>query len=150
MAKLTERHHDGEGAIPVKTSPGCVRRVLHKQPLLCSHTDVLQSEPPLGRRRAFVSVFKAVMARRNHVMSNTIEGKVVVITGASSGLGEATARLLSTQGASVVLGARRVDRIQSLADELTASGGKALAVMTDVTQLDQVKRLVDAAVQSFG
>ena len=54
-------------------------------------------------------------------MSNNIEGKVVVITGASSGLGEATARLLSAQGASVVLGARRVDRLESLADELTGT-----------------------------
>jgi len=51
-------------------------------------------------------------------MSSNIEGKVVVITGARSGLGEATARLLCAQGASVVLGARRVDRLQSLADEL--------------------------------
>jgi NADP-dependent 3-hydroxy acid dehydrogenase YdfG len=83
-------------------------------------------------------------------MSNNIEGKVVVITGASSGLGEATARLLSAQGASVVLGARRVDRLQSLANELTASGGKALVVATDVTHCDQVKRLVDAAVQAYG
>lgn len=83
-------------------------------------------------------------------MSDNIEGKVVVITGASSGLGEATARLLSAQGARVVLGARRVDRIQALADEVTNSGGKALAVATDVTDRDQIKALVDAAVRTYG
>jgi NADP-dependent 3-hydroxy acid dehydrogenase YdfG len=83
-------------------------------------------------------------------MSNNIEGKVVVITGASSGLGEATARLLSSQGATVVLGARRFSRIQSLADELTGKGGRALALATDVTQCAQVKRLVDAGVQKYG
>src|SRR2546421_12555581 len=83
-------------------------------------------------------------------MSDNIEGKVVVITGASSGLGEATARLLSAEGATVVLGARRVERLQSLADELTGSGGKALAVATDVTDPEQVKRLVDAAVRTYG
>lgn len=83
-------------------------------------------------------------------MHHNIEGKVVVITGASSGLGEATARLLSAQGASVVLGARRIDRLRVLADELSRRGGKALAVPTDVVQCDQVKRLVDAAVQTYG
>ena len=83
-------------------------------------------------------------------INNNIEGKVVVITGASSGLGEATARLLSAQGATIVLGARRVDRIQAIVDELTNSGGKALAVATDVTDPDQVKALVDAAVQTYG
>ncbi len=83
-------------------------------------------------------------------MSNNIQGKVVVITGASSGLGEATARDLSAQGATVVLGARRADRIKSLADELTRRGGKALAVPTDVIHSEQVKKLVDRAVQAYG
>ena len=83
-------------------------------------------------------------------MKNTIAGKVVVITGASSGLGEATARLLSAEGATVVLGARRLDRLQALAAELTAAGGKALALATDVTKCDEVKRLVDAAVDTYG
>jgi NADP-dependent 3-hydroxy acid dehydrogenase YdfG len=83
-------------------------------------------------------------------MSNNIEGKVVVITGASSGLGEAAARHLSSLGATVVLGARRADRIQALANELIARGGQAFAVATDVTQFDQVQRLVDIAVQTYG
>lgn len=83
-------------------------------------------------------------------MGNNIEGKVVVITGASSGLGEASARLLSAGGASVVLGARRQDRIQSLAGELTANGGKALAMPTDVTRREEVQKLVDAAVEAYG
>ncbi len=83
-------------------------------------------------------------------MSENINGKVVVITGASSGLGEAAARHLAAEGARVVLGARRKDRIKSLADELTRGGGKAVAVQTDVTDRAQVKRLVDAAVEQFG
>jgi NADP-dependent 3-hydroxy acid dehydrogenase YdfG len=83
-------------------------------------------------------------------MSKNIEGKVVVITGASSGLGEAAARMLSAEGATVVLGARRVDRLQSLADELSGRGGWALAIATDVTDCGQVKRLVDAAAETYG
>jgi len=76
--------------------------------------------------------------------------KVVVITGASSGLGEATARHLAAKGATVVLGARRADRLKALADELNAGGAKAIAIVTDVTRADQVQRLVDLAVQSCG
>lgn len=79
-----------------------------------------------------------------------ISDKVVVITGASSGLGEAAARHLSAQGATVVLGARRTDRIEALANELTAKNGKALAIATDVTDLSQVKNLVDTAVKTYG
>jgi NADP-dependent 3-hydroxy acid dehydrogenase YdfG len=83
-------------------------------------------------------------------MTQGIQDKVVVITGASSGLGEATARHLSAQGASAVLGARREDRIRSLAKELTSKGGKAIAIATDVTDRQQVKRLVDMAVKTYG
>jgi NADP-dependent 3-hydroxy acid dehydrogenase YdfG len=83
-------------------------------------------------------------------MSGNIQGKVVVITGASSGLGEAAARLLSAEGATVVLGARRVERIQALAEALAGSGGQSLAVATDVTRYEQVKQLVDAAVHAYG
>lgn len=83
-------------------------------------------------------------------MDNNIAGKIVVITGASSGLGEAAARHLSEQGATVVLGARRIDRINALAKELAGSEGKAIAVQTDVTQCEQVKRLVDSAVEKYG
>jgi NADP-dependent 3-hydroxy acid dehydrogenase YdfG len=83
-------------------------------------------------------------------MNNNIEGKVIVITGASSGLGEAAARLLSAQGANVVLGARRQERIQALASELTRNGGKAIAITTDVVHSEQVKHLVNRAVETFG
>lgn len=82
--------------------------------------------------------------------NNNIGGKVVVITGASSGFGEITARYLSEQGAVVALGARRTDRIESLAEEINQIGGKAIAVTTDVTDRDQVKKLVDKAVEEFG
>jgi NADP-dependent 3-hydroxy acid dehydrogenase YdfG len=83
-------------------------------------------------------------------MNQAISGKVIVITGASSGLGEATARHLSEQGAIIVLGARREARIQSLADELRGGGGQALALRTDVTDRMQLQRLVDSAVQEYG
>lgn len=77
-----------------------------------------------------------------------IKGKVVVITGASSGLGEATARRLVQGGAKVVLGARRMERLQALANELGLDG-KAI-VKTDVTQRDQVEALVERAIQLHG
>ncbi|MER8403675.1 SDR family oxidoreductase [Mesorhizobium sp. M0185] len=83
-------------------------------------------------------------------MSEGIENKVVVITGASSGLGEATARHLAARGASVVLGARRSHRIDALIQELTAAGHKAKAVTTDVTDAGQVQNLVNTAVREFG
>ncbi|MBB3394150.1 MULTISPECIES: SDR family oxidoreductase [unclassified Rhizobium] len=83
-------------------------------------------------------------------MSQGIENKVVVITGASSGLGEATARHLAERGAIVVLGARRRERIDAVAAELISKGCRAVAVETDVTDREQVQNLVDTAVRQFG
>ena len=83
-------------------------------------------------------------------MDNTIKGKVVIITGASSGMGEAAAKHLSALGAIVVLGARRLDRIEKLAEEIRNKGGQALAIAVDVTHRDEVKTLVDSAVEQFG
>jgi NADP-dependent 3-hydroxy acid dehydrogenase YdfG len=77
-----------------------------------------------------------------------IKDKVVVITGASSGLGEAAARHLAKHGAKLVLGARRLDRLKALARELSL-GDKA-AVQTDVADYSQVKHLVDHAVKTHG
>ena len=79
-----------------------------------------------------------------------VAGKVVVITGASSGIGEGIARLLGKRGAKVVLGARRVDRLDKIVAEIHQGGGEALAVAVDVTKRAEVKALVDAAVAKFG
>ncbi|HEY5080872.1 MAG TPA: SDR family oxidoreductase [Bauldia sp.] len=81
-------------------------------------------------------------------MTQGIEGKVVVITGASSGLGEAAARHLARGGAKLVLGARRIDRLEALAKELKLGAGAV--VQTDVSKNDQVKRLVETAVTAHG
>ena len=81
-------------------------------------------------------------------MTENIKGKVVVITGASSGLGEATARRLAPLGARLVLGARRLDRLQALAKDLSLTEGSV--IQTDVTQREQVKRLIDGSVKTHG
>lgn len=83
-------------------------------------------------------------------MSTNIASKVVVITGASSGLGEATARHLGAAGASLVLAARRGDRLETLAAEIRAKGGKAEVVIADVSRRADVEALVQKAVASFG
>jgi NADP-dependent 3-hydroxy acid dehydrogenase YdfG len=79
-----------------------------------------------------------------------IEGKVVAITGASSGIGEAAALLLAERGAAVVLGARRVDRLDALADGIRDRGGRAASLSVDVTRREDLERLVDLAVGQFG
>jgi NADP-dependent 3-hydroxy acid dehydrogenase YdfG len=79
-----------------------------------------------------------------------IEGKVVAITGASSGIGEATALLLAERGATVVLGARRTERLDKLVDDIRDRGGRAVSLSTDVTRREDLERLVSGAVGEFG
>src|SRR2546427_12130277 len=82
-------------------------------------------------------------------MSN-ITGKVVVITGASSGIGESTAKLLAERGATVVLGARRSNRIDAVVKEISAAGGKAIGFAIDVTKRAEVEALIKRAIDGFG
>jgi NADP-dependent 3-hydroxy acid dehydrogenase YdfG len=79
-----------------------------------------------------------------------IKDKVVVITGASSGIGEATALLLAERGAKVVLGARGPDRLEALAARIAASGGEAAYACTDVKQREDVSNLVGLAIERYG
>ncbi|MBC9208958.1 SDR family oxidoreductase [Roseomonas aerophila] len=79
-----------------------------------------------------------------------IEGKIVVITGASSGIGAATALFLAEKGAWVVLGARRLEPLVGLVDRIRAAGGQAECVETDVTRQDDVANLVRRAQERFG
>ena len=73
-----------------------------------------------------------------------------IVTGASSGIGDATARMLAEEGAAVALAARRGERLQSLKADIEADGGQAIVVPTDVTDREQVQHLVDATAEAFG
>lgn len=79
-----------------------------------------------------------------------LDGKVAAITGASSGIGEATARLLAAEGAAVALGARRADRLESLASEIEASGGRAWACEADIADEAQARAFVEGANENLG
>jgi len=83
-------------------------------------------------------------------MELVLKSKVAVVTGASSGIGEATARELASRGASVVLASRAVDKLEALRREISASGGLALAVETDVSEKDSVEAMVGRAVGELG
>lgn len=82
--------------------------------------------------------------------TDPLDDQVALVTGASSGIGAATARELADAGASVALAARREDRLESLADEIETEGGEALVVPTDVTEETQVREMVDTTVSELG
>ncbi|KAA6205226.1 MAG: SDR family NAD(P)-dependent oxidoreductase [Candidatus Tokpelaia sp.] len=81
---------------------------------------------------------------------NAIAGKIVFITGGSSGLGEATARYLAARGAKLVIAARRKDRLDKIVTDIKAAGGQALALELDVTRAEAVKAAIAAAVKHYG
>lgn len=81
---------------------------------------------------------------------NNIENKVVVITGASSGLGEATARLLAKKGAKVVIGARRTEKLEAIVQDIRAEGGQAEFIGMDITKPQEVQALIEKALSAFG
>lgn len=83
-------------------------------------------------------------------MTHPLKDKVVLITGASSGIGEATAYRLAEQGARVVLGARRADRLQKITDTIRSKGGTALPIALDVTDRAEMKAFVQQAMDTFG
>ncbi len=83
-------------------------------------------------------------------MENNLKGKVVAITGASSGIGEATALLLAGRGAKVVLGARRPELLEALVSRITAAGGEATYTTTDVTMRNDMLNLVNLACERYG
>jgi len=81
--------------------------------------------------------------------TSAIADKIVVITGASSGIGESTAKLLARHGAKVVLGARRKNRIDAVVKEISAAGGEAIGFAVDVTKRAEVEALIRATVDRF-
>ncbi len=83
-------------------------------------------------------------------MKSCLNGKVVVVTGASSGIGEAMAREYAKMGAKVVMGARREEELQRIASEIKAAGGTVAYAACDVVKEEECKRLIDTAVEAFG
>jgi NADP-dependent 3-hydroxy acid dehydrogenase YdfG len=99
-----------------------------------------------GRHERSPQIFQSIREQENY----WIKDKVVIVTGASSGIGEATARRLAADGAKVVLGGRRTDRLKKIADEIAEAGGQAVYQALDVTLQADNDAIVKLALDRFG
>jgi NADP-dependent 3-hydroxy acid dehydrogenase YdfG len=79
----------------------------------------------------------------------SLAGKVAIITGASSGIGEESARLFAAQGCKVVLAARRIEKLEQIVAEIKEKGGEAIAVATDVTEIEQIKNMFAKTMETY-
>jgi NADP-dependent 3-hydroxy acid dehydrogenase YdfG len=117
---------------------------------LCKNLPVLFYRPEAPRTHLPITAGAHSRAPKRKIVMSKIENKVIVITGASSGIGEATANLLASRGAKVVVGARRTERLEKLVADITAKGGAARFRAVDVTRRTDVQALVDFAKAEFG
>jgi NADP-dependent 3-hydroxy acid dehydrogenase YdfG len=131
----TSKHGDAgstlDGAIPFDASAILHRKKKNSSALLRNHSITVTKQPP-------------------QIMNTNIENKVILITGASSGIGEATARHLAREGARVVLGARRADRLEKLVAEISKEGGIAHFQALDVTSLEDTQKFVAFGRETHG
>src|SRR5829696_910153 len=100
-----------------------------------------------AKRNLFCVFHDTILAAE--FMENRLQGKVILITGASSGFGEDAARLFAKAGCKVVLAARRLDRLQALAAEIQDAGGEALAIPVDVNQPAEIEVMVQTALDFY-
>src|SRR5215213_8228067 len=149
------RRRDRRAALSGATV-GALGRFGHLQPRLLDarlpppHRASRRFAAGAGERGGVVEVHTNSLFDGKEPSVAKLDGKVAVVTGASSGIGEATVRALAAEGAAVVAGARRKERLDELVERVAQDNGKAIAVECDITDEEQAHALVQRAVEEFG